>query len=183
MDWIEIFGIAVGLAADAFAISIFVGIVIYKITAAHIFRISFHFGLFQFLMPIVGWLTGNLISDFLDPWERIIAGGLLFLIAMKMFIESFSEEIHDGKSDPSRGWMLISLSVATSIDAFAAGLSMALRGVNVLMPAITVGVVTAIICVAGICLGRKLGSGFGRYAIYFGVLVLVAIGAKVIWLD
>lgn len=181
MGFLEIFGIAVGLGSDALAVSFVAGTVIRRITPRHVFRIAFHFGLFQFMMPVAGWFAGKTFCGFVEPWGGLIAAGLLVFIALKMFAESFAEQSLGTSSDPSRGWMLVSLSVATSIDALAAGASMALMNVTVFVPALLIGVITSIMCIAGIYTGGRLGESFGRGAMRFGAAVLLVIAGRVFW--
>ncbi len=181
MSWVDIIALAIALAADALAVSIAAGAVIGRVTGRHVFRIAFHFGLFQFMMPVIGWVGGRAIAGWTAPYAHWIAAGLLSCIGVKMIVESFSKAARENAADPSRGWMLVSLSVATSIDALAVGVSMALMGVNVFLPAVVIGVITASLCVAGICTGGRLGRRYGSIAVCGGGIVLLAIAVRVVW--
>lgn len=181
MGWVDIIAIAVALAADALAVSIVAGVVIGRVTGRHVFRIAFHFGLFQFMMPVAGWIAGRTIAGWTASYAHWIAAGLLLCIGVKMIVQSFSKEVRNHTADPSRGWMLVSLSVATSIDALAVGVSMALTGVHVFLPAVVIGVITASLCIVGICTGGRLGRRYGSVAVCGGGIVLIAIAVRVVW--
>lgn len=179
MSWLTIVGIAFGLAMDALAVSIATGLHLKELTPRQIFRMSFHFGLFQCLMPIVGWLAGLTVADVISAVDHWVAFGLLVLIGGKMIVDSRSEQAGPA-TDPTRGMMLVTLSVATSIDALAVGLSFALLGVSVWIPAIIIGVVTAILSMLGMLFGARLGRRWGIWAARLGGLVLVGIGIKIV---
>jgi len=172
--------IALGLAMDAFAVSIGAGLVIPKLTARHVFRAAFHFGLFQALMPVLGWLAGSAVSSYIEAWDHWVAFGLLALIGGKMLNEARTDDDNNECSDPTRGWSLVTLSVATSIDAFAVGLSLAMLGVSVWGPAAIIGVVTAALSTIGICFGCSLGQKYGRWAKIAGGFVLIVIGVRIL---
>jgi putative Mn2+ efflux pump MntP len=177
-----ILGIALALAMDAFAVSIAVGIALEQVHARHVFRLSFHFGLFQFLMPILGWLAGMTVQGWLASVDHWIAFGLLAIVGGKMVWESFWPEAdrEDRRADPTRGLSLLTLSVATSIDALAAGMGMALLRVSIWFPSIVIGLVAAGMSVVGIRFGSSIGSRLGRWAERLGGVVLIAIGAEVV---
>jgi len=181
MDYIAIGSIAVGLAMDAFSVSIAAGIFIDKPTPGHYFRIAFHFGLFQFLMPIIGYAAGRSIETYIRDYDHWVAVALLTYIGMKMIRGSFAGENRlPLRRDPSRGWNLVLLSVATSIDALAVGLSLGVLGKPIVMPSIVIGVVCSLFSVAGIALGRKAGALLGRRVELLGGLILIAIGIKIV---
>ena len=180
MTWLELIAIAFALAMDAFAVSIAAGIAVRRVTRRHIFRVGFHFGLFQFLMPLLGWLAGRTVADYILPWKHFVAGGLLALLGGKMLWDTLKPEADDDdaslkKGDPTRGWRLIASAVATSIDAFAVGLSMAFMSVAVFAPSLLIGVVAGGMSVAGILFGNKIGQRFGCSAERFGAAVLLAL--------
>jgi putative Mn2+ efflux pump MntP len=131
LSWFTLLGIAVGLAMDAFAVAIAAGLTVANVTPRHVFRLAFHFGLFQFLMPIVGWLAGKEITEHLPGYEVWVAFGLLSFVGGKMLLDACRRKEDEPRSDPTRGLMMVTLSVATSIDALAVGVSMALVGVSI----------------------------------------------------
>jgi len=176
--WV-IIGIAVGLSMDAFAVAIAIGLILPKLTARHVFRLAFHFGLFQFMMPIVGWLAGHTIAEYIQHVDHWIAFGLLSFIGGKMLWDAYSSHPSERNSgDPTRGLSLITLSVATSLDALAVGLSMAFLQVNILMPSVVIGLVAGTLTMVGILFGSRIGDRFGRWAEVLGGVVLIGIGTQ-----
>ena len=117
MNWITGLGIALALAMDAFAVSIASGLKLAGVTPRHVFRLSFHFGLFQFLMPVIGWYIGRQMAAAISEFDHWIAFGLLSLVGGRMLWEAYSERESGAKTDPTRGVLLVALSLATSIDA------------------------------------------------------------------
>ena len=151
---------AVGLGMDAFAVALCTGATRRDIWFRPGFRLSFHFGLFQFMMPIIGWAAGTTFVRFIEGYDHWIAFGLLAYVGGKMIKESFEEKREIG-ADPTRKWTLVMLAIATSIDALAVGLSLALLRVPILYPSIIIGVVAAGMTAAGLALGSRLGK-FGK---------------------
>ncbi|MBU5638173.1 manganese efflux pump MntP family protein [Geomonas sp. Red69] len=180
MDWISIFGIALALAMDAFAVALATGAVLNPITGRHLFRLGFHFGLFQALMPIAGWLLGLTVQKWITAYDHWIAFGLLAYVGGRMIVEAFEEEEDASPSDPTKGLTMVMLSVATSIDAFAVGLSLAMIGVSVWVPSVIIGLVAGVLTVAGMLLGRRLGDNWGRRVEVCGGVVLCLIGLKIL---
>ena len=179
MSWLNLLGIAVGLAMDAFAVSIAAGSSIAQVTPRHVFRIAFHFGLFQFLMPILGWWAGSRVSSYIEAYDHWVACGLLTFIGGKMLFEAGRGGNDPPRSDPTRGWSLVMLSVATSIDALAVGLSMAFLRIAVLVPSIVIGLVAASFSFAGITFAGRVLRRWGRVSEVLGGLVLILIGARI----
>lgn len=181
MSFIEIMLIAVGLAMDAFSVSVGAGIVIEKLNFGHYFRLSFHFGLFQCIMPIIGYFVGARVGNLISEYDHWVAFALLLFIGAKMVWESFRmTENATPRQDPSRGWNLVVLSFATSIDAMAVGLSLGVIGRAILIPSIVIGLVCAAFSIVGIFLGKKVGALVGRRAECAGGIILVAIGLKIL---
>lgn len=182
LNLLSIIGIAVALAMDAFAVAIAVGCRIPKLTYRHYFRLSFHFGLFQALMPLLGWYLGTKVEHLIVNIDHWVAFGLLAIIGAKMIQESRShkDELNSALKDPTRKWSLMLLSIATSIDAFAVGLSMALMNVEIVTPIIIIGIVALAFTIAGMICGRRLGGYLGRKAELIGGLILIAIGIKIL---
>jgi len=183
MNWITVLGIALGLAMDAFAVSIASGLKLPRATPRHVFRLSFHFGLFQFLMPVIGWFVGRQMAAFIAGADHWIAFGLLSLIGGKMLWEACSGKESEAKADPTRGMMLVGLSLATSIDALAAGVSLAFLQQSIWIPALTTGVVTAALTAIGIRFGSRFGRRWGRRAEVLGGCVLILIGLRILISD
>lgn len=182
MDLVTIIIIAIGLGMDAFSVSVGIGAASRRITSGRVLRLAGSFGLFQFVMPLLGWMAGRTVADYISRYDHWIAFLLLALVGGKMIRESFElekERASDG--DPTRGWMLMLLSVATSIDALAVGLSLAFLNAPVFLASIVIGIVCFLMTAAGMIFGRKLGSLFGRKAEFAGGLVLIAIGLNILW--
>ena len=183
MSFFAVLAIAVALAMDAFAVSVSASATLPAVTWRHYFRLSFHFGLFQFLMPVIGWALGLSVRGYIEAWDHWIAFAMLALVGLNMLREAWGGEDEEHPSgDPSRGLQLVMLAVATSIDAMAVGLSFAMIGVSVWRPAAVIGLVCAAITAAGVKLGRLLGSSslLGNKASIIGALVLIGIGLKIL---
>lgn len=167
---------------DAFAVAIAVGCRIPNLTFRHYFRLSFHFGLFQALMPLLGWYLGTKVEYLIVNIDHWIAFGLLLVIGIKMIQESFShkEGLNVALKDPTRKWSLMLLSIATSIDAFAVGLSIAFLKVDIVAPSIIIGIVALVFTVVGMICGKRLGGYLGRKAELVGGLILIVIGIKIL---
>ena len=180
MEFFTVLGIAVSLAMDAFSVCVACGAKVAKPAFRLYFRFSWHFGLFQFLMPILGYYCGILIADIFRDFDHWLALIILAIIGAKMIWESFKKSDEDcGKKDPSRGFTLIALSVATSIDAAAVGLSLAALNEPVFLPAIVIGIVCIIFSALGLFIGNKIGSKIGKWAERFGGTVLILLGTKI----
>ncbi len=181
MDLLVVLGIAVALAMDAFAVALGTGMTLGRVTARQAFRLSFHFGLFQFLMPVLGWLAGSTVADAIAAIDHWIAFGLLAIVGGRMVKEGLGKPSGPRVvTDPTRGRSLVVLSVATSIDALAVGLSMALLGVDIWYPSAVIGVVAAAFTLAGLRLGRVLGQRFGHRMALLGGGVLITIGIRIL---
>jgi putative Mn2+ efflux pump MntP len=180
VDWLSLLGIAVGLAMDALAVSIVAGMTVPRVTPRHTFRIGFHFGLFQFLMPVIGWFAGRQFAGVVADYDHWVAFVLLAAIGGKMLCESCKEQ-KTMKHDPTRGWTLVALSVATSIDALVVGVTMALVGASsVWVAAVVIGLVAAAFSTFGIMCGARLGRRWSRWSEVIGGCVLISIGVKVL---
>ena len=180
LNFFNILVIAVGLSMDAFAVSVATGLRLENVTHRHTFRIAFHFGLFQFLMPVAGWLAGSQLANRIKPFDQWAAFGLVAFVGGKMLRESRQMKKDRAASDPTRGVMLVTLSLATSIDALAVGLSMAFLDVSAWMPSIVIGVVAALLSAVGILFGHGSASAFSQWAEVAGGVVLILIGLKVL---
>ncbi|MDD2365515.1 MAG: manganese efflux pump MntP family protein [Desulfuromonadaceae bacterium] len=180
MDWMSIFGIALALAMDAFAVALASGVVLNPLTRRHLFRLGFHFGLFQALMPVIGWLVGIVLQNWISAYDHWIAFILLTVVGGRMILEAFEDKKDEAISDPTRGLTMVMLSVATSIDALAVGLSLAILNVSVWMPAAVIGLVAGALTVFGMILGRRLGDSWGKRVEVCGGAVLCFIGLKIL---
>lgn len=180
MDFITIFVIAVGLAMDAFAVSIASGVTLKCFQAKPAFRVAFFFGGFQALMPVIGWLAGSTFYKYIQAFDHWIAFGLLSFIGGKMIYESFVIKETESKCDPRNLEMVFLLAIATSIDALAVGLSFSVLKVVIIFPVIVIGLVTFILSFTGVYIGGKFGSIFENKIELIGGLVLIGIGIKIL---
>jgi putative Mn2+ efflux pump MntP len=171
--------IAVSLAMDSFAVSIAHGMTIRKRRVATGLVMAFSFGLFQALMPVLGWLAGLTFIDLISSFDHWVAFGLLVFIGGKM-IYSTRTEPEPEKDAKLTVSVLLMLSVATSIDALAVGLSFSLLQVAITTPVIAIGVVAFLLSFAGFNFGNKLGKFFERKVQVIGGIVLIAIGIKIL---
>jgi putative Mn2+ efflux pump MntP len=181
MEVLFILGIAFGLSMDAFAVAIGTGLRLGRVSGRQTFRLAFHFGLFQSGMPLAGWLAGVTIVEWIAAFDHWVAFAMLAFVGGKMIFDSFRhEEGQESPRDPTRGGSLVLLSVATSVDALAVGLSLGLLDSPVLIPALVIGLVCSGVTAAGLHLGRRLGTAFGERMEALGGAVLVAIGLKIL---
>ena len=142
MDFLALLGIALGLAMDAFAVAVAAGLALGEVSARQTFRLAWHFGFFQFMMPVVGWLAGLTVERWIAAGGHWVAAGLLGLIGGRMIYEALRGERDGARGDPTKGLSLVVLSVATSVDALAVGLSLGVLGIGIWHPAVVIGAVT-----------------------------------------
>lgn len=184
MSFITILGIAVALAMDAFAVSIAVGISLKKVSARQTFRLSWHFGLFQAMMPIIGWWLGSAIRTVVEQYAPWIAFLLLAAVGTNMLREAlqFDHDSDEPRKDSTKGLTMVMLSVATSIDALAVGFSMSMLQISIATPAVIIGIVAAVFTITGMHLGKKVASfkRLSTYAEVLGGLVLLGIGVNIL---
>ncbi|MBN1912019.1 MAG: manganese efflux pump [Pirellulales bacterium] len=180
MDWPSLLAIAVALAMDAMAVSIAVGTRLVEITPRHVFRLAFHFGLFQAMMPVIGWTAGWSLAEVLARYDHWIAFCILAGVGLKMLDDAIRDNKARLAADPTRGWSLVGLSVATSLDALAVGFSIALIGLSVWKPAVVIGLVAAAASTLGITLGARWRVAWGRWAEAAGGVILIGIGVSIV---
>lgn len=197
MDILSIILIAVGLSMDSFAVSVTNGIIIKDVKISHMLKIGLYFGVFQALMPLAGWLAGSQFKDYITSVDHWIAFGLLALIGGKMVKEAFGEADEEDETvegmcevavskqgticeNPLRMGRLLVLAVATSIDALAVGISFAFLNVSIIWAASVIGLITFVICIAGVVIGNKFGGLLKKKAEIVGGLILICIGFKIL---
>lgn len=195
MPWSESLLLALGLGADAMSVCMAIGVRWHG--PRQRFRMAWHMGLFQFMMPLLGWAGGQQLADLLRGVGIYIAGALVLAIGVKMLLEAIrshpgavaekAEKAVEGRNaqakDPTRGWSLITLSVATSLDALVVGFSLGLKpDTPIWLPSIIIGVVAAAMALAGIIVGKAAGEKFGKRAEFAGAIVLILLGASFPWL-
>ncbi len=189
-SWTVVLGISFALGCDAFAVGLAVGTRMPERRAR--FRLWFHFGLFQFLMTMGGWLVGREIIPLVKDWDHWIAFGLLAFIAARMLRESFQmEEDEDGNSedgagtqparkDLTRGWSLVALSFATSFDALGVGFSLSMTARSLFWESVCIGFAAAAMTWTGLRLGRVLSIRFGKRVETVGAIILFIIAFKLL---
>ena len=176
----EIIFISVGLALDALAVSLCIGAARLATSARPIFRLAFHFGLFQALMPLLGWLAGHHLAETVEAWDHWIAFTLLAFVGGRMVHGGIRGEQESYQRDPTKGAVLILLSIAVSIDALAVGFSLAMLKVAIWLPSVIIGLITAALSLLGLLIGHRLGARFGKRTEIVGGVVLIGIGLKIL---
>ena len=180
MEYLSSVLIGVGLAMDAFAVSLTIGTAGQADNRRAKLRLAFHFGWFQLMMTVLGWLAGSTISGFINQFDHWIAMGLLGYVGSSMIRSGLNPEEDCYRCDPLRGKTMVMLCVATSIDALAVGLSMAMLNTSVWIPAIIIGVVTFLISSVGLIAGNGLGAKLGKRMEIVGGIILIGIGLRVL---
>lgn len=180
MNFIEIVIIALGLSLDAFAVSLGAGTGRKIKEQRGAFRLAFHFGLFQCLMPIMGWLMGLKVEPLVKSVDHWIAFILLLFVGLKMIKESFANN-EEQENDPSKGKNMVMLAVSTSIDALVIGFSFAMLRIDIWYPSAIIGLITATMSIIGIYIGKFLGEKFGNAMERIGGLVITGIGVKILF--
>lgn len=179
-ELLSIILIAIGLSMDALAVSITSGITIDCLRIKHAARIAFFFGAFQALMPILGWLAGIGLKQYVEAFDHWIAFGLLLFIGAKMIYEAVWIKEVEKKCDPLNITILLGLAVATSIDALAVGVTFAFLKVPIITPAVIIGLITFIISFCGVFIGSKMGDRLGSKMEVIGGIILIGIGIKIL---
>jgi manganese efflux pump family protein len=179
---IVLFGVAIGMAMDTFAVAVGLSCSERGLDRRQGLRIALSFSLFQVLMPLIGWAAGEVSLKRIQAYDHWIAAGLLVFVGGKMIVESVrgEEACERREGDPTRGLSLLVLSLATSMDALAVGLSFGTLDMPILFPAAVIGAVTFVITFAGTKIGPALGRLAGRWADLAGGLVLWGIAAKIL---
>jgi putative Mn2+ efflux pump MntP len=180
MSTLSLFIMAIGLAMDAFAVSISSGVVMEKVRIRYALLIAVFFGGFQALMPLVGGTVGSRLQVHVGSFDHWVAFLLLLAVGVKMIWESAKDDASRVRLDPTRTSVLLVLAVATSIDALAVGLSLSFLGIAILLPVVVIGSVTFAMSFAGTYLGEVAGRTLGRRAEAVGGIILIAIGLRIV---
>jgi len=179
MTLLELVILGIALSMDCFAASIATGIVFPKMKIKSILRMVLIFGFAHFFMPVVGYIAGYSVINLISRFDHWLACGLLILIGGKMLYEAWKGEIEE-IPDPSKGWLLLILAVATSIDNLAAGLNLAIIKMSLWGPSILFGFTASTFTLIGVVFGKNLGRRFGRSMLILGGLILIAIGINIV---
>lgn len=179
MGFADIFLIGVALSMDAFAVSICKGLSVQKVQLEHMLIAGLYFGAFQALMPLIGFLLGFKLEDFIRSIDHWIAFVLLAIIGGNMIKEALSndEEEHDASFAFKA---MLPLAVATSIDALAVGISFAFLGVDIVPAALLIGITTFVLSAVGVYVGNAFGAKYKSKAELVGGVVLILIGLKIL---
>jgi putative Mn2+ efflux pump MntP len=180
MTLISIFLIAVSLALDAFAVAVACGLAVKPLRAGYAFRIAFFFGAFQTFMPVIGWAAGLSLQAIIASFDHWLAFILLFIVGGKMIYESLRKEGKSPRGEAVFLGGLLVLSVATSIDALAVGISFAFLGEKILFPSLVIGLVTFALSFSGVWLGNRFGHIFENKLEMLGGLILIGIAVKIL---
>jgi putative Mn2+ efflux pump MntP len=183
MTLFNIVAIAVALAMDALAVAIASGIALGQISFRQNFRLAWHFGLFQAMMPILGWSAGLTVRQMIASYAHWIAFALLIFVAQGMLREALKhEDNQDPNKDPTKGLTMVMLSVATSLDALCVGFSLSMIQVSIWFPAAVIGVVASLFTTMGLHLGKHIAGAkrVRRWADCLGAAVLVLIGINIL---
>jgi len=180
MTPLELVGVAIALGFDAFSVALGVGVCWTDFRSR--FRLSWHFGLFQALMPLIGWLAGRQIMPYIESWDHWFVFAVLMAIAVKMFYESIKHDDDEAEPtcNPTKGWMMIGLSIAVSIDALGVGLTFGGMERNQVLYIIIIGIAAIIMTAAGMILASTAASRFGKWAERFGALILALVAFKLL---
>lgn len=201
MSILSIILTGVGLAMDAFAVSVAKGISLTKVRIKDAIRISIFFGVFQGIMPLIGWGVGRYFADYIKAFDHWIAFILLGVIGGKMIFEAIKErntekaevaatmevnkkrekEFLTLRRKEELGYKnLIVLAIATSIDALAVGVSFAFLGISIVQSVLIISIITFLLCFFGVIIGEKLGDIFKNYAEIIGGVILILIGLNIL---
>lgn len=179
MGVVSIFLTAFALSMDAFAVSVTKGIALKKINFSIATKIAFFFGLFQGVMPLIGWSLGINFESYIKSFDHWIALFLLSFIGIKMIFDA-KEDDGNNNSHKLDNKELIILSIATSIDALAVGVSFAFLNINIIPICLAIGFITFLMCFMGVLIGKKIGNVFKSYAQMVGGLILILIGINIL---
>lgn len=179
MELISIFLLSIGLSFDTFAVSVSCGLIERKIKFIQASRIAIIFAIFQSVMPIIGWLLGLCIKKYIVQIDHWVAFGLLFFIGVKMIYESFKKDEVKNFSIKNIKVILL-MSLATTIDAFAVGITFAFLNVRLILASLIIGSVTYTISMLGMLFGKNVGSHFGKKMEIAGGLILIGLGIKIL---
>ncbi|HVP62993.1 MAG TPA: manganese efflux pump MntP family protein [Myxococcaceae bacterium] len=183
MKFGAILALSVGLAMDAAAVSAARGMAVPAVRPRHALLVALFFGGFQALMPVVGWVIGARIGPLVEAWDHWIAFVLLGAIGAKMLWEARgSKEKAPPRSEAELFGLriMLALAVATSIDALAVGITLPMLEAPFALSVTTIGVTTAVLCVAGLVLGRRAGAMLGKRLDVAGGLILIGLGVKIL---
>ncbi len=181
MALITILIIALGLSMDAFAVSIVSGASYKRLKIKHALRIALFFGGFQAIMPLIGYMAGLSIKAYIGLYDHWVAFGLLSAVGSKMIYESFKISSAEDNFNPSKILILLILSVATSIDALAIGITLSFLRISLVTAVVIIGLVTFILSYLGVFIGKRFGHFFENKIEAIGGAILIGLGLKILF--
>lgn len=179
MEFLTLLALAIGLCFDTFAVSVSSGLMKREITFTQAFRIAIILGVFQGIMPAIGWFLGISIKGYIEEWDHWIAFVLLGALGIKMIVESLQKK-EEREFDPLNTKVVVGMAIATSIDALIVGVGFGMLQVNLLLAIVVIGGVTFITSMVGILCGKKTGAHFGEKVEKLGGVILILIGIKIL---
>ncbi len=184
MNIITLILIALSLSLDAFAVAVATGTTLKTLKVSFAFRytmrVALFFGLFQAIMPMIGWFAGKGIMKYIEKWDHFVILGILFIIGCKMIYESIFLKEEKKENKILSFYELFILAIATSLDALAIGISLSLLNVSIFFSAFVIGIITFIVSAIGVKIGKTLGHLFENKLAIVGGLVLIGIGIKIL---
>lgn len=181
MSFIDIIIIAFALSMDAVAVSICKGVCLNKISFKHLFITGIYFGVFQAIMPLIGYLAGSAFKNFIESIDHWISFILLLLIGLN-FIKESKEDFDKNKCSVSFSYKsMIPLALATSIDALAVGITLIFARINILFAIIIIGITTFVLSMIGVKIGNIFGSKYKSKSEFFGGIALIILGFKILF--
>ncbi len=182
MNFITLFLISIGLAMDAFAVSLTEGISLRKLHIKYIVKVAIVFGVFQGIMPLIGWSVGSLFYSYFEKYGEWIAFILLVFVGVKMILDAREFSSEDSDDEENKKTNIIILGVATSIDALAVGFSFSMiPNLNIYFSIAIIGMVTFILSSVGVYIGNKVGQLLGAKAEYLGGGILILMGINMLF--
>ena len=180
MSFFEVFLIAISLAMDSFAISITAGLILKEFSSKHFIRIAFYMGLFQALMPIIGWMIGVSFKHYIVSFDHWIAFLLLLGLGGKMIYDDLKCEGEEDSFDPQKRLVVMGLALATSIDALVVGVNFAFLDMSITMPIYLIGIVSFILSLLGVFIGCYLGTKVKVKFTLIGGIILIGLGVNIL---
>ncbi|MDD2381237.1 MAG: manganese efflux pump MntP family protein [Mariniphaga sp.] len=172
--------VGIGLSFDSFAVSVSYGVMRQDIRFKQAIPVAFSLAFFQGVFPLIGWIAGTSLKNLISSIDHWVAFGLLFLIGMKMIVEGVNSNETLKGINPYSFRLILSLSVATSIDALVVGLSFGVLKMPILLAVIIIGAVTFIASMLGMFFGKKISPGMNRVSFILGGIILIGMGIKIL---
>jgi manganese efflux pump family protein len=180
MDYTEISLIALGLSFDSFAVSVSSGLIVPHIRFWQAFRVALVLAVFQAAMPLPGWFLGKEIHQYISAYDHWAAFALLGLLGAKMIYDSLTQDEETPRNNPLKNTVVLSMALATSMDAMVVGLSFGFIQINIIAAVIIIGIVTFLASMLGTLLGKKTAGRLGKQVEILGGFILIGIGLKIL---